>query len=281
MKTFRKKPLTMGKYHVIMMKKIFIGVMKVIYVTGDTHSEFNRFKNKLFHASADDTVIICGDFGGLWDNSPTEHYWLKWLCEKPYQILFCDGNHENYDMINACPVENLFGGKVHKISDNIYHLMRGEVFEIEGKKFFVMGGARSHDTPDGILNPLDKDFNIQERMLIRRGKKRYRVKGVSWWEEEMPNEKELTHALETLSGYDFKVDYIITHECPTDVHKIVVENYVEENRRHEYRPDELTDFFQTMSGKCEFKKWFFGHYHADAEILEKFRVIEKDIIALG
>ena len=150
----------------------------MIYVTGDTHGEFKRFKNKIFHANAEDTVIICGDFGGLWDNSPTEKYWLKWLCEKPYQILFCDGNHEHYDMINFCPVENLFGGKVHKISDNIYHLMRGEVFEIEGRKFFVMGGARSHDTEDGMLNPLDKDFNIQEKMLIRRGKKMYRVKGV-------------------------------------------------------------------------------------------------------
>ena len=255
--------------------------MKVIYVTGDTHGEFKRFKNKIFHANAEDTVIICGDFGGLWDNSPTEKYWLKWLCEKPYQILFCDGNHENYDMINSCSVENLFGGKVHKISDNIYHLMRGEVFEIEGRKFFVMGGARSHDTEDGILNSLDKDFNIQEKMLIRRGKKMYRVKGVSWWEEEMPSEKEFSHALETLSKHDFKVDYIITHDCPTDVQKIVVENYVEEKRKHEYKPDELTDFFQTIWKKCEFEKWFFGHYHADAEISDKFRVIEKEIIALN
>ena len=261
-------------------KKYFIGVMKLVYVTGDTHSEFKRFKNKIFHASAEDTVIICGDFGGLWDNSREKQYWLRWLCEKPYTILFCDGNHENYDMIKSYPVENLFGGKVHRISDNIYHLMRGEIFEIEGKTFFVMGGARSHDTTDGILNPLDKDFNMIEKMLIRRGKKMYRVKGVSWWEEEMPNEKELSHALETLSKHDFKVDYIITHECPTDVHKIVVENYVQEERRHEYSPDELTDFFQMISGKCEFRKWFFGHYHADAEISEQFRVIEKDIVAL-
>ena len=186
----------------------------MIYVTGDTHGEFNRFKNKFFSANENDTVIICGDFGGLWDGGKTESYWRKWLCEKPYKILFCDGNHENYDMLKKYPVEDLFGGKVRKITDNIYHLMRGEMFEIEGKKIFVMGGARSHDISDGILDPSDSDFNIKEKMLIRRGKDMYRVRGISWWEEEMPCEEEFAHALETLGKYNYECDYIITQDCP-------------------------------------------------------------------
>ena len=36
--------------------------------------------------------------------------------------------------------------------------MRGQVFEIEGKTFFTMGGAASHDIQDGILDPAVSDL---------------------------------------------------------------------------------------------------------------------------
>lgn len=62
-----------------------------------------------------------------------------------------DGNHENFDLINEYPVEEWCGGKVHIIrcdkegKPKIIHLMRGQVFEIEGKKIFTVGGAYSID----------------------------------------------------------------------------------------------------------------------------------------
>ena len=48
----------------------------MIYVTGDTHSDFQRFSTRIFpeqkDMSKDDYMIICGDFGnGLF--YPTEH----------------------------------------------------------------------------------------------------------------------------------------------------------------------------------------------------------------
>ena len=256
-------------------------MIKVIYVTGDTHGEFNRFKNKFFSANENDTVIICGDFGGLWDGGKTESYWRKWLCEKPYKILFCDGNHENYDMLKKYPVEDLFGGKVRKITDNIYHLMRGEMFEIEGKKIFVMGGARSHDISDGILDPSDSDFNIKEKMLIRRGKDMYRVRGVSWWEEEMPCEEEFAHALETLGKYNYECDYIITHDCPSSVQKILIDKYIDEKKKSQYSCNKLNEFLQDISEKCSFKKWYFGHYHLDVNVSEKYRLLNEYIFEIG
>ena len=266
--------------------RIFVHILSssddiMIYVTGDTHGEFKRFKNRLFGANEHDIVIICGDFGGIWDNSSTEKYWLKWLCDKPYRILFCDGNHENYDMINSYPVETLFGGKVHKITDNIYHLIRGEMFEIDGKKIFVMGGARSHDISDGILDPSDEDFKMKEKALIRRKKEYYRVKGVSWWEEEMPSDEEFSHALETFRKNNYSCDYIITHDCPSSVQKILIDNYIEEKKKAQYSCDRLNEFLQGISEKCEFKKWYFGHYHLDADISEKYRLLSEDIFEIG
>ena len=73
----------------------------MIYITGDTHGGFQRFGMKYFPNQKtmcrEDYAIIAGDFGGLWDDSPRETYWLDWLEERPFTTLFVDGNHENFD----------------------------------------------------------------------------------------------------------------------------------------------------------------------------------------
>ena len=61
----------------------------------------------------DDYVLICGDFGGVWSDSPKEHEKLDWLEDRPFTTLFVDGNHENYDLLEAMPVENYIAGWGH------------------------------------------------------------------------------------------------------------------------------------------------------------------------
>ena len=43
----------------------------MIYVTGDTHADFKRFSTNNFPEQREmtkyDYVIVCGDFGGIWD----------------------------------------------------------------------------------------------------------------------------------------------------------------------------------------------------------------------
>lgn len=113
---------------------------------------------------------------------------MDYLNEKNFMTLFVDGNHENFTRLYNYPVEEWHGGKVHKIRDSVLHLMRGEIFNIDNKKFFTFGGARSHDIQEGILN-LD--------------------------EEEMQNE------IKNLEKVNYKVDYIISHCCSTSVQTIL------------------------------------------------------------
>ncbi len=55
----------------------------MIYATGDTHGNFQRFDPQYFpeqeEMGREDYVIICGDFGGIWAGTPQEEYWLNWL----------------------------------------------------------------------------------------------------------------------------------------------------------------------------------------------------------
>ena len=116
----------------------------------------------------DDYVIICGDFGGVWnrfEENKYEKHWMDWLEKHPFTTLFCEGNHENFDRLYNYPVEKWNGGNVHKIRPSVIHLMRGQVFQLCGKKFFVFGGAKSHDIDGGILDPEAPDFKKKKKEL--------------------------------------------------------------------------------------------------------------------
>ena len=147
----------------------------MIYVTGDCHQNFERFNASIFpeqnDMTKDDYVIICGDFGGVWnkdEESKEETMLMDWLDCKSFTTLFVDGNHENFDRLYEYPVEEWHGGKVHKIRPSVIHLMRGQVFDIEGASFFTFGGATSHDIDGGILEPDDPDFKKKKEEAKQR-----------------------------------------------------------------------------------------------------------------
>ena len=123
----------------------------MIYVTGDIHGEIDihRLNSYQFpqqrHMGKGDYVVICGDFGCVWAGDQTDRYWLNWLEAKPFTTLFVDGNHENFPLLAAYPQRTWQGGLVHELRPSVLHLMRGQVFSLEGRRFFTMGGASSHD----------------------------------------------------------------------------------------------------------------------------------------
>lgn len=108
----------------------------MIYVTGDCHGNFRRFQSECFPEQAnmtkDDTVIITGDFGGVWFGDSRDDETLDWLERLPFTLAFVCGNHENYDALERYPVTEWHGGKVHCVRPHVLHLMRGHIFELEG-----------------------------------------------------------------------------------------------------------------------------------------------------
>ena len=248
--------------------------MKLFYITGDTHSDFSRFTEENFpiqsEMTKDDYIIICGDFGGVWtfeEESIREKELLDWLDNKNFTTLFVDGNHENYTRLYNYPIEEWKGGKVHKIRDSVLHLMRGEIFDIDNKKIFAFGGAKSHDIQDGILN-LDEEEKIYE---YRKRGAYFRIRDFSWWDLELPTNQEMENGIENLEKINYKVDYIISHCCPTSIQALI--NPI-------YKRDILTDYLQQISEKCTFKRWYFGHYHDYKQVNSQFTLLYENIVPL-
>ena len=232
-----------------------------MHFTGDPHGEQGRFL-ELFRQgegewTQDDMLVIPGDFGYIFRDNAAEKMFLDELEKKPYTICFCDGNHENFPAIYRYPCEEWNGGKVHRIRNNIFHLMRGQVYTIDGIKLFSMGGAYSID--------------------------RYmRSRGYSYWEEELPTEEEYAEAIRNLKANDYKVDYIVTHTAPckvilellTQTKKLTRQKYLEITHAKDSR---LTNFFDWISSDVQYKKWFFGHWHEDLDIDGKHRALYFDL----
>lgn len=219
----------------------------MIYVTGDTHGTncFTKLININF--TENDYLIICGDCGIVWHEKTLQQH-INLYEKLGCTILFVDGNHENFAMLNNYPVSEYLGGKVHKISNKIYHLMRGEIFIIEGKTFFCFGGADSKDRSQ-------------------------RQENINWWEAERPTYDEFVYAQSNLAKLNNKVDYVITHTCDE---KTLFYPIFRTIHAEVYPSNSLLSFIDEI----DYSKWFFGHYHLDEEITEKKRCIYLDVISL-
>ena len=248
--------------------------MNKIFVTGDCHTRFEKFSIDNFpigkELDKNDYVIILGDVGILWDKelSKTEKYWIKWLENKPWTTLFILGNHENYDRWEQIPKELWNGGYVQKLAPSVIRLCYGEIFNLCGKKILALSGAASHDTQHGIIDPADYSTREEMKQACRNLEKEhggwqfamYRIKGESWWPQEIPTSAERMHALDNLEKVNNKVDFILTHEAPASVI-----NWISI-----FPPTEYSMWLEKNIRYCvEYKHWYFGHYHLNKDINDK------------
>ena len=92
----------------------------------------------------------------------------------------------------------------------------------------------------------------------------------------MPTYEEFDEGMANLKRYDNKVDYIITHSCgqraltyPQLRVAIGITNAYPESHL-------LSNFEYTVV----FKHWYFGHFHLDARISDKYTVLMHEVVKL-
>lgn len=223
----------------------------MILITGDTHGDMTRFAAKQIKLlKKNDSLIICGDFGFIWDGSNAEKHRLKQLGRKKYNILFVEGVHENFEELQKYDIEEWCGGMTRKISGNLRQLLRGQVYEISGKKFFAFGGGRSEEN-DTYLNPSDKAAENR-------------------WRMEIPTDEELAEGLRNLEKHGNRVDYIVSYEPPAKISEFL--NLGKTDRNH------INTYFEQIREKIEFGRWFFGRHHINKLIPPKYYAVFDGVV---
>ena len=219
------------------------------FLKGDIHGnlfEIIDFINR-FNLGKNDNIIILGDCGIAWrkdkkDLAQNIKLWNE--CGNGVKLYFIDGNHENFNILNSLPIENNMG----KIADNIYHLRRGQVYEFENKKILVCGGADSID-------------------------KYRRIENFTWWKEEAISQE----TIDDISAGHY--DYVLTHCCPRSIFEknriyLSTLQFLDENKINHSSEDML----EQLKNKITFDHWFFGHYHINRNLDEKFTCLFEDFM---
>lgn len=230
-----------------------------LLVTGDLHGDAAALTmiGKLMEPH--DMLFVAGDFGFVFVNDKKEGNFLNDLNlflrkNNESYIVFVDGNHENHTALAAFPVEEWNGARVHKIRSHIIHVLRGEVITLKNHNIFCFGGAYSID-------------------------RKYRVLNESYWKEEVPNDKEMENGNKNLKRHNNKIDYVISHTCPLNL----VPALLGRGGFHavpEERP--LQNYLQFVSEEVSDSliKYYFGHWHQDRCIGDKYRAIYLDLLDL-
>ena len=126
-------------------------------------------------------------------------------------------------------------------------LNEGEVYSIDGTTIFTMGGASSHDME-------------------------FRKEGKTWWRSELPNNAEHEHARKTLEEAEWKVDFVITHDAPSNIALELCAIC----ERDFYPTNPLQRFLEELGEHVQFKRWIHGRYHLDRKIDKRHRAIYGD-----
>ena len=219
----------------------------MVYVTGDMHGDLERLYDKEFRKlKRGDVLIVCGDFGYIFDGSKTEKQVIDYLAKRKFITAFVDGTHDNLDTINRCRQTVWRGGKVHRIKGNLLHLMRGQIFKIEGNSYFTFGGGESSD----------KDM---------------RVAAGNWWRQEEPTPVEMADGARTLDEAGCTVDYIITHEPPSLVKSAMLLR----------RGDSDNGYLEEIARSCTFGHWYFGSLHEDRLLTPRHTCVFRKLIPIA
>jgi TPR repeat protein len=229
----------------------FTKVPKII-IAADVHGSIrldilkNNLKN--LKINEQDVLIIAGDAGIVWNeaiNEDVRSYYESLLCN----VLFIDGNHENFTLLDKYEITTIYNARCQKVLRNVYHILRGEVCIINGYIFFCFGGGYSAKKEDG-------------------------TSPVYIWDRELPNEDEYINGINNIKKYDKVIDYIITHQTCSKIINLMGKKIYDSEIK-------LLQYFDEINKKCDYKKWYFGHYHLDAQINNHICIYAKMEVIYG
>lgn len=217
----------------------------MIIYTGDTHGE----KDKLHHLTyklnlnKKDTIVVLGDACFNYYGNDMGDLNLKNFVENKCATIFCiHGNHENRPQnIPSYSTKEWNGGLVYYEREfpHILFAIDGEIYNLDGKKSIVIGGAYS----------VDKYYRLNH--------------GLKWFEDEQPSELIKKKVESVLEKENWKIDRVLSHTCPKKytpieaflplINQSTVDNSTEE-------------WLDTIEDKLQYKSWFCGHWHIDKSV---------------
>ena len=231
----------------------------MVYVTGDIHGAPRRVVNfaKDVHISRNDTLIILGDVGANYYLTEHDNECKRLLNSIKCTVFCIHGNHEcRPEHISSYHLTDWHGGKVwvEDAYPRVLFAKDGEIYDIEGQRFLVIGGA----------------YSIDAYWRIRRH--------AGWWRDEQPSDE--IKAFVEAQIADNAIDIVLSHTCPRRYEPVEV---FLPNIDQSSVDKSTEDWLDTIEARLDYKAWYCGHWHTDKRIdkmhflFKSWETIEKEI----
>jgi hypothetical protein len=182
--------------------------------------------------------IILGDGGFLWPgNQKPDQCNYNALAYRPFPVLCVIGNHEPILGMSGVPETDIgIGESVYQINEKpfVAYLKRGKIYNIDGFKFLVLGGALSIDKDD-------------------------RIPGRSWWKNEYWTEQEKQDVFKLLESEKI-FDCVLSHTGPNRVNKKIFNTSEYSSKIIQ---DEVARLNDQIDAQIQCRSWWCGHWHRD------------------
>ena len=209
----------------------------MIYYTGDIHGSTHEIINfcRRFNPTSDDVIIILGDVGANYYGDERDDEFKEAFVKLEPTILCIHGNHEiRPGNIPTYQIKEWNGGAVwyEEKYPNILFAKDGEIFNIEGIKHIVIGGAYS----------VDKFYRL--------------TYGYGWWDDEQPSEEIKQYVEQQIKEKEF--DVILSHTCPYKYEP--VETFLPgiDQSTVDTSTEEWLNKIEEMA---DYKAWYCGHFY--------------------
>ena len=216
----------------------------MIYYTGDIHGdprEIVAFCNGK-ELTEQDTLILLGDVGANYFLSRRDTELKEILNALKPTILCIHGNHEIRPAnIPSYQTEKWNGGTVwaEKEYPRLLFAADGEVFDLEGIRHLVIGGAYS----------VDKFYRL--------------ARGYGWWPDEQPSKEIRDKVGRTLDACGWRVDTVVSHTCPYQYEPREAFLPMIDQSKVDSSSEE---WLEEIERRLNYDHWFCGHWHIDKRI---------------
>lgn len=215
----------------------------MIYVTGDTHGDFDRIAHfcARMNTKPSDIMIILGDAGINFYGGWRDHHKKEFISALPLTLFCIHGNHEQRPAtIPSYTEQEWHGGTVYVEEQfpSILFAKDGEVYDLNGLQAIAIGGAYSIDW-----------------ML--------RIPGRSWWPDEQPSAEIRARVEAKLQQHDWKVDVVLSHTVPLKYEPVEVFLPGIDQRKVDKSTEQWLD---RIEERLHYGKWYAGHYHTSKHI---------------
>lgn len=234
-----------------------------VFVKGDIHGETVDLENfcKDNCLTEDDVVILLGDTGinyfGYYGDVGRDTRLKTKLSNIPVTFFILNGNHDNKPQNTGLYIIDTFFDNEVFVEEKFPKLKiakDGLVYNINGSKTFVCGGAYS----------VDKFHRLS--------------RGLNWFEDEQPSDEIKTLSELNLEKENWKVDCVLTHTCPIGFEptELFLDCISQDN------VDKTTEIWlRKIEMNLDYQHWYFGHFHGDRNINYKTSILFKDFLEFG